>query len=170
MERYGLSADQSQQSFRVNAGAFEFVERAWQHLNPGGRVILTEYGAADLFPVQILHLNHDEFSIHFGHVKACAEKVGFTCELFSLADFLKIDEQTLMLAGNDEHIISLNHILSKFALKVPYAALSKTDFQTQFGSALQKIAVTGPRFLPLSRGFYFGPRIDEFMVLIMTKP
>lgn len=170
LERYGLSADQSQQSFRVNAGAFEFVERAWEHLHPGGRVILTEYGAADLLPVQILHLNHDEFSIHFGHLKACAEKVGFTCELLSLADFLKIDEHALMLAGTDEHIICLNHILSRFDLKVPYAALSKTDFQTQFGPALETIEVTGPRYLPLRRGFYFGPRIDEFMVLIMNKP
>lgn len=170
LERYGLSVEQSPQSFRVNAGAFEFVERAWEHLNPGGRVILTEYGAADLLPVQILHLNHDEFSIHFGHVKACAEKVGFTCELFSLADFLKIDEHTLMLAGTDEHIICLNHILGRFDLRVPYAALSKTDFQSQFGPALETVEVTGPRFLPLSRGFYYGPRIDEFMVLIMTKP
>ena len=169
LEKYGLSVDHSQQSFRVNAGTFEFIERAWKHLNPGGRVILTEYGAADLFPVQILHLNHDEFSIHFGHVKACAEKVGFTCELLSLADFLRIDQHALMLAGTDEHIISLNHILNKFALKVPYAALSKTDFEKQFGPSLEKIEVTGPRFLPLSRGFYYGPRLDEFMVLIMTK-
>jgi hypothetical protein len=170
LERYALPVGQSPQSFRVNAGAFEFVERTWEHLNPGGRVILTEYGAADLLPVQILHLNHDEFSIHFGHVKACAEKVGFTCELFSLAEFLKIDEHTLMLAGTDEHIICLNHILGRFGLKVPYAALSKTDFQRQYGPALETIEVTGPRFLPLSRGFYYGPRIDEFMVLVMTKP
>ena len=170
LARYGLPGEQVEQSFRVNAGAFEFVERAWQHLNPGGRVIMSEYGAVDLLPVQILHLNHDEFSIHFGHLKTCAEKVGFTCELLSLAEFLQIEEQVLMLAGNDEHIICLNHVLSRFGLRVPYAALTKSDFDAQFGSALEKMEVTGPRFLPLSRGFYFGPRIDEFMVLIMSKP
>jgi hypothetical protein len=168
--KYNLRVDDETESFRINSGVFEFVERAWEHLYPGGRVIMSEYGSIDQLPLQMLHLNHEEFSIHFGHVKSCAEQVGFVCRLVPLAEFLEFDEQSLMLSGHDEHIICLNHILRRFDLSLPFAAITKADFDAQFQTALERIQVTGPRFLPLSRGFYFGPRIDEFMVLIMSKP
>lgn len=168
--KYNLTVDDETQSFRINSGVFEFIERAWEHLSPGGRVILSEYGSTDQLPLQMLHLNHEEFSIHFGHVKSCAEQVGFVCRLLPLAEFLEFDEQSLMLAGHDEHIVCLNHILRRFDLSLPFAAITKADFDAQFQTALERIQVTGPRFLPLSRGFYFGPRIDEFMVLIMSRP
>ncbi|HEY5885873.1 MAG TPA: SAM-dependent methyltransferase [Pyrinomonadaceae bacterium] len=170
LKKYGLSVDDAPESFRVNSGVFEFIERTWEHLRPGGTAILTEYGYVDDFPVQILHLNHEEFSIHFGHVKTCAERVGFTCRLLSLVDFLQIDYDIPVLAGNDQHIVCLNQVLKRFNQSLPFAAITKSDFKAQFKASLDQIDVTGPRFLPLRYGCHYGPPLNEFMVLIMHKP
>ena len=170
LRKYGLSVDAAPDSFRINSGVFEFIERSWEHLRPGGTVILTEYGTVDTFPVQILHLSHEEFSIHFGHVKTCAERVGFSCSLISLVEFLDIDEYARVLAGNDQHIICLNHVLKRFDQSLPFAAITETDFKAKFQKTLEKIGTNGPRFIPVRHGYYYGPPLNEFMVLIMNKP
>src|SRR5262249_29810034 len=94
IEKYALSVDDAPDSFYVNAGVFQFLERAWTHLKPGGLLILSEYGGESLYPVESFHLNHSEFSIHFGHVVRCARKIGFTCRLSALTEFLGIDDRT----------------------------------------------------------------------------
>ena len=48
LDKYDLSDKDAPDSFLVNAGAFRFIERAWKHLNPGGTLIVTEYGAEHL--------------------------------------------------------------------------------------------------------------------------
>ena len=170
LEKYRLPVDGAPSSFRINSGVFEFVERAWEHLNAGGTVIVTEYGFPDKFPVQILHLSHEEFSIHFGQVKMCAERVGFTCRLLTLVEFLKIDEEVSVLAGTDQHIVCLNHVLNRFNQSLPFAVVTETDFRAKFQATLEEMRITGPRFLPLRKGYHYGPPINEFMVLIMQKP
>ena len=170
LRKYDFCLDGAPDSFRLNSGVFEFIERSWEYLRPGGTAILTEYGGLDDFPVQILHLNHEEFSIHFGHVKTCAERVGFHCRLLSLVEFLQIDVDTLILAGNDQHIVCLNHILKRFNHKLPFAAVTKSDFTSKFQGVLEQIDLTGPRFIPLRHGYHYGPPLNEFMVLIMHKP
>ncbi len=170
LEKYGLPLHDLPASFKINSGVFEFIERAWDHLQPGGTAILTEYGFVDGFPVQILHLNHEEFSIHFGHVKACAERVGFSCRLLPLIEFLRIDEAVPVLAGTDQHIICLNHILTRFNQNLPFAAITESDFKANFQPTLEAINIAGLRFIPLRYGYHYGPPLNEFMVLIMNKP
>ncbi|HKO62064.1 MAG TPA: SAM-dependent methyltransferase [Pyrinomonadaceae bacterium] len=170
LEKYGLPIHDAPASFKINSGVFEFIERAWEHLQPGGTAILTEYGFVDGFPVQILHLNHEEFSIHFGHVKACAERVGFSCRLLSLIEFLQIDEQIPVVAGTDQHIICLNHVLKRFNQSLPFAAITKSDFEAKFQTAFEATNASGVRFISLQHGYHYGPPLNEFMVLIMDKP
>lgn len=170
LKKYGLPFDDAPASFRINSGAFEFIERAWEHLHPGGTGVVTEYGFPDRFPVQILHLNHEEFSTHFGYLKLCAERVGFTCRLLSLIEFLQIDEDRPVLAGNDQHVLCLNHLLKRFNQCLPFAAITESDFRAKFQRTLEKIGTTGPRFIPLRHGYHYGPPLNEFMVLVMQKP
>ena len=154
----------------MNAGAFQFIERAWEHLAPGGTLIISEYGAARRYPEQSYHLNHEEFSIHFGHLAACAGKVGFHSRLLTLKEFLAMDDQVLVLDGREEHLICLNHVLEKFGETLPYAVITKTEFEKRCQGIAEQIGLTGFSFSPLWRGYHFGPRIDDFMVLIMNKP
>jgi SAM-dependent methyltransferase len=170
LEKYGLDEPTNGEAFLVNAGVFRFIERAWEHLSPGGVVIMSEYGRVDRFPAQSYHLNHEEFSIHFGHVQKCARKVGFECRLLLLKDFLEVDDQVLMLDGQEEQIQCLNYVFQKHGSSLPYALISRNEFQQLFQGLVDRIGLTGFSFSPLASGFHYGPRLDDFMVLIMTKP
>src|SRR5262249_28504724 len=81
IEKYGLTVDDARARFYVNSGVFEFLEHAWTHLRPGGLLVLSEYGSKTRYPVESFHLNHSEFTIHFGHLIECARKIGFDCRL-----------------------------------------------------------------------------------------
>jgi hypothetical protein len=170
LERYDLDALLNADAFLVNTGVFRFIERAWQHLNPGGVVIMSEYGSVDTFPLQSYHLNHEEFSIHFGHAQKCARQVGFECRLMTLKDFLGMDDQLPMLDGQEEHIRCLNHVFQRHGTSLPYALISQHEFQKSFKELADQISLTGVSFSPLANGFHYGPRINDFMFAIMTKP
>lgn len=170
LEKYGLSDTNAPDSFLVNAGAFRFLERAWIHLRPGGTLIVSEYGALQHYPARSFHLNHDEYTIHFGHLYTCATKIGFKCKLMTLQDFLGFEDDVLVLDGREEHILCLNHVLRNYGVTLPYAVIAKSDFERECLPIAKQIELTGYSFSPLKNGFYFGPNINDFLVLIMDKP
>ena len=170
LNRYELRTTGAPDSFLVNAGAFRFIERAWKHLTPGGTLIVSEYGAEHRYPARSYHLNHDEYSIHFGHLVACATKVGFQCRLLTLKDFLSLDDGIEVLNGREEHILCLNHVFKNYGLTLPYAVISKSDFERQCETVAREINLTGYSFLPIRMGYHFGPNVNDFFVLIMNKP
>ena len=170
MEKYDLSDKDAPDSFVVNAGVFRFIERAWKHLNPGGTLIVSEYGAEHRYPVASFHLNHDEFTIHFGHVIRCATRVGFQCRLLTLKEFLGLDDEVLVLNGREEHLLCLNHVLKNYGEVLPYAVISKSDFEKRCAGIVEQTGLIGYSFSPLRKEYYFGPNIKDFFVLIMNKP
>ena len=170
LDKYNLSDKGAPDSFLVNAGAFRFIERAWKHLKPGGTLIVSEYGAADLFPAQCYHLNHEEYSIHFGHLAACAAQVGFQCRLLTLKEFLGLDDEVPVLNGREEHLLCLNHVFKNYGHVLPYAVISKSDFEERCQEVVEETGLIGYSFSPLSKGYHFGPGIKDFLVLIMNKP
>lgn len=169
VERYGLNTEGAPASFLVNAGAFNFIERCFEHLAPGGSLLVSEYGTAEQYPVEAHQLNHEEFSIHFGHLAACAAKVGFKCRLLTLKEFLAVDDSILILNGRQDHFLTLNHVLKKFGESLPYAVISKSEFEKGFQAIVERIELKGFSFSALRAGYHAGPRIDDFMILIMTK-
>lgn len=170
VDKYELSDKDASDSFLVNAGVFRFIERAWEHLNPGGTLIVSEYGAEDRYPAASFNLNHDEYTIHFGHVAACAAKVGFKCRLVTLKEFLDLDDEVLVLNGREEHLLCLNHVLKNYGHVLPYAVISKSDFEKQCGRVVEQTGLIGYSFSPLRTGYHYGPNIRDFFVLIMQKP
>ena len=170
VEKYGLSDTNAPDSFLVNVGAFRFLERAWKHLKPGGTLIVSEYGSVQHYPARSFHLNHDEYTIHFGHLYTCATSIGFECKLMTLRDFLGFDDDVLVLDGREEHILCLNHVLRNYGVTLPYAVIAKSEFERECLAIAEQIELTGYSFSPLKNGFYFGPNINDFLVLIMDKP
>jgi hypothetical protein len=170
LKKYNLSDKNAPGSFVVNAGAFDFIERAWQHLKPAGTLIVSEYGAEQGYPTECYHLNHAEYSIHFGHLAACAKIVGFQYRLLTLTEFLGLDDEVLVLLGRDEHLLCLNYIFKNYGQILPYAVISKSDFEDRCQRIVEETGLIGYSFSPLNKGYHFGPRIKDFMVLIMTKP
>jgi 2-polyprenyl-3-methyl-5-hydroxy-6-metoxy-1,4-benzoquinol methylase len=170
VEKYQLSVESAPDSFLVNAGVFQFIERAWKHLSPGGALVLSEYGNVSRYPVESFHLNHAEFSIHFGHVMECARAIGFQCQLQTLKEFLGIDDRVSELSGREEHLQCLNHVLKKHGMSLPFALISENDFEARFRELADRIELAGVSFKPLLNRFHYGPNVDDFMVLIMSKP
>lgn len=169
VDKYNLSNKNAPASAVVNVGAFRFIERAWKHLNSGGTLIVSEYGAEDLFPTQCYHLNHEEYSIHFGHLAACAEQVGFQCRLLTLKDFLGMNDEVPVLNGREEHLLCLNHVFKNYGHALPYAVISKADFEAQCQRIVEETGLIGYSFSPLNKGYHFGPPVRDFLVLICHK-
>ena len=170
LRKYDLTTEGTPTNFKINVGAMMFIERCWNHLNPGGTLVLSEYGSATRYPVQAYHLNHEEFSIQFSHLAECATKIGFDCRLLSLREFLALDDEVAVFSGREEHLLCLNHIVKQHGITFPYAIFSQDEFKKRAGGISEEIELRGISFLPLNKGFYFGPRIEEFMVLIMKRP
>ena len=170
IEKYALSVEDAPGRFYLNTGVFRFLARAWEHLAVGGALIVSEYGSESRYPVESFHLNHSEFSIHFGHLAECARKIGFHCRLESLRDFLDIDDGKLVLNGREEHIRCLNHVFEKYGMSLPFALFSEGDFKARFGELAARIRLDPVRFLPVRSRFHYGPDIRDFLVLIMNKP
>jgi SAM-dependent methyltransferase len=170
MDQYGLWEKDAPDSFVVNAGAFQFIERAWKHLRPGGTVIVSEYGAENRYAARSYNLNHDEFTIHFGHLAKCATSVGFQCRLVTLKEFLDFDDDVFVLNGREEHLLCLNHVFKNYGQALDYAVISKSDFEKRFQRIVEETGLIGYSFSPLNRGYHFGPNIRDFLVLIMNKP
>ena len=170
VETYALEVADAPSRFYVNAGVFQFLERVWLHLKPGGVVILTEYGSDSAYPTEAFHLNHPEFSIHFGHLATCARKIGFRCQQQTLKEFLTIDDRQLVLNGREEHLYCLNQVFQKHDVSIPFALFTEREFEAKFGALAARMNVGPIRFLPLSTNFYYGAEIDQFLVSILTKP
>ncbi len=170
LQKYGLSHKDAPDSFVVNSGAFRFLERAWKHLTPGGTLIVSEYGSEHRYAARSFNLNHDEYTIHFGHLVQCAARVGFHCRLMTLKEFVGFDEDVLVLNGREEHLLCLNHVLRTYGETLPYAVISRSDFESRCNRVVDDTRLIGYSFSPLRRGYYYGPNIRDFFVLIMTKP
>lgn len=168
--KYGLSTEGAPERFYVNVGVFRFLERAWEHLAPGGALIISEYGSETRYPMETYHLNHPEFSIHFGHVAECARSIGYNCGLRSLVEFLSIEDSKPVFSGRENHIRCLNHVFERHGVTMPFALFSETDFKAQFGDWARGSGAVPVRFLPLCRNFHYGPNIADFLVLTLTKP
>ena len=169
LNKYDLSDKGAPDSFMVNAGVFRFVERAWKHLNPGGTLIVSEYGAEDRYPVPSFNLNHDEYTIHFGHLAACAAAVGFQTRLLTLKEFVGFDDNVLVLDGREEHLLCLNHVFRNYGEALPFAVISQSDFEKRSAHIVEETGLIGYSFSPLHQGYHFGPNLKDFFVLLMNK-
>lgn len=169
LEKYALAVDDAPDRFYVNSGVFEFLERAWAHLRPGGRLILSEYGSKSRYPVESFHLNHSEFTIHFGHLIECGRKIGFDCRLEMLTEFLRIDDRMPVLCGREEHILCLNYVFEKHGETIPFGLFSELDFNVQFGELTRRVEIGPIRFLPLRSNFHYGPNLNDFFVVTLEK-
>lgn len=169
VRKFQLPIAEAPARFMVNSGVFRFLERAWSHLRPGGMLVMSEYGSESDYPVESFHLNHAEYSIHFGHVAECARRLGFESQLKKLGDFLGIDDNLPVLNGREEHLMCLSHVLAKQGLDLPFALFSEADFNSRYGEAAGRLGIDPVRFLPLSRNFFYGAEIAQFFILLLKK-
>ncbi len=89
--KYGLLGPELHSSFAINVGAIHLLERLSDWLAPDATAILTEYGHLERVPSVVKLGAHDEYTIHFGHLRDVAGALSLSPRVDNLGEFLGAD-------------------------------------------------------------------------------
>jgi ubiquinone/menaquinone biosynthesis C-methylase UbiE len=167
--RYRLPLDDAPERFWLNAGTFRFLEEVSRVLRPGGRAFVTEFGELDRYPVESTHLDHREFSIHFGHARAAAEACGLTASVESVPALLGLDGAVPVLVTNQSFFVVLRAFLRERGVALEKIAYTRPMLEELCRGKLDLSELTGLRFEPAGERV-LGLRPREFKALLLTKP
>jgi SAM-dependent methyltransferase len=152
--------------FYFNLGAARFIKNIFQSLKAGGSAFVSEFGGVASYPDPTVHLNHNEYSIHWGQMAYIAKCLGFkSVELVDLASFLKFNPFEPMLVSD---IYSLQEIFRKFQSKLPSGAYSKQDLKPHL-KKISQAKLQGLEYAPLKDRNHWGPSPYDFQILLLQK-
>jgi guanosine-3',5'-bis(diphosphate) 3'-pyrophosphohydrolase len=169
VRRYGLPIDDAPGLFHVNFGAIAFVEELARVLKPGASAFVTEFGSYTTYPEQSTHLDHPEFSIHFGHLRAAAAKLGLEATLEELPTFIKLDGRVKALQTTQSFFDVLRAFLGEHGIKVEKIAYTEDMFRDLLQGKLELERLEGLRFAPCGQRV-LGLKPPEFKALLVRKP
>lgn len=129
IRRHDLPVADAPDSFYINLGALLLVERLPELLAPGGAAVLTEFGEEHRYPVESKHLDHAEFSIHFGHLRHVARSVGLRAEMEFLIDFLDVERSLQTLATTRPLQRNLRALLAEYGVDMDKRVYTRADLQ-----------------------------------------
>lgn len=169
LQRYGLVLNDAPEEFYFNLGAIKFVANLFNIVRPGGSVFLTEYGQLVTYPIAATHLDHLEFSIHFGHLMKVAGEVGFLAEFVFLLELLNMDRDAMTLATTRTQFASLRALLDSYGITLEKKAYTREMFEELLGSTLKLSDLGGVRFEPVDERC-MGLAPHEFKALLLKRP
>lgn len=165
---HGVSFVDAPDDFWVNAGALRFMGEVARVLAPGGAALLTEFGELDRFPVESTHLDHREFSIHFGHLEAAARKAGLDARVELVPDLLDLQGDVRVLATNRSFFRVLRAFLGERGVKLEKIAYTEDELGRLLAGKVRLEALEGLKLHP-ARERVLGLRPSEFKALIARK-
>lgn len=149
----------------INVGAIWMLENAYNALAPSGRLVVTEYGDLDSAPRAVGFQDHFEYTIHFGHLRQVAEKLGLSPELVNLGEILKFDGEFRML--DLLCLDTLNHVLLPALGRTPIEKKPYDDKQLQSALGDTGGQIHNLKFAPLRKSTDLSP--FRFHVLTGAK-
>ena len=164
-----LAPEHLPDEFHLNVGAFSLIERAWTALAPGGWAFVSEFGEELSFPRLSSHLDHPEFSIHFGHLRAVAQDLGFEAELHLVLDLLGFQRDLMTLATTRGQFLSLRELARRRGARLDKRAYTPEALAQALGDALPLSSLGGLRFQPLEQRV-MGLAPTDFKALLCRKP
>ena len=138
-------------------------------LEPGGTAVLTEYGSESAFPVQSTHLDHPEFSIHFGHLAQAGAQLGLECAVEQLGGLLDLDGSVEVLQTTQSSFESLQALFAHFGVSLRKLAYTREQLSALAGDKLALDQIKGLRFGPCGERL-LGLRPGDFFALTIRKP
>ena len=136
-------------------------------LRRSGAAILTEYGTLSGYPRRMAHLNHDEFSIHWGQIRHIARRLGFRkVELKDLQSFLPFKTQEMMFSGDTE---VLKRVLALRGVALENAAYTRREVESLVRRK-GAMPLKGLQYAPLKDGLHFGSPVAIFKALTLVGP
>ena len=169
VRKYGLPIDDAPGLFSVNLGAISLLEELARVLKPGGTAFLSEFGSYTTYPEQSTHLDHPEFSIHFGHLRVVAARLGLEATVEELPAFIKLDGKVKVLQTTQSFFDTLRAFMAQHGVKLEKVAYTEDMFKELVGGKLELDRLEGIKFTPCGQRV-LGLKPPEFKVLLLRKP
>ncbi|MGE0708120.1 MAG: SAM-dependent methyltransferase [Planctomycetota bacterium] len=169
VRRYGIPIDDAPGLFSLNLGAIRFLEEIARVLRPGGTALLTEYGDQGRYAEASTHLDHPEFSIHFGHLQAVASALGLEQTLETVPNLLGLEDGVEVLHTTQSFFETLRAFLADRGVALEKLAYTPAMFDELLGGKLQRAHLQGLAFGPIGSRV-LGLKPYEFKALLLRKP
>ncbi len=169
VQQYSLNCTAAPEPVPIQVGATRLVEQLARVLKPGGYALLTEFGAKDQFPIESTHLDHAEWSVHFGHLMKVAETLGMTAELVPVPSLLGLREDVWVLASNRTQFRNLRFLLRSLGSDLPKRAMTPEQFAVHCAGKVRADKLEGLQFRPIGERV-MGIVPGEFKALILHRP
>ncbi len=115
----GVNLDDAPDPMYLMTGAFELVARIGTWLAPDGHAVVTEFGDQSAWPKLSTHLDHPEFSTHFGQLHQLAKAGGLEASIEFVIDLLDFDREQKGLATTRSHFRALRALAAAADLELP---------------------------------------------------
>lgn len=136
IRRYGIPVEDAPPRFHLNLGAIRLLEHVASVLRPGGCAVLTEFGEEYGYPKESEHLDHAEFSIHFGQLLQVARRLKLSPRFEFLMDFLDMDRSLQTLATTRPHLRNLQALFARHGRQMLKLAYTREDLLALADGAL----------------------------------
>lgn len=164
--RHGLQYDDAPERFLVNVGAVALLERMPTLLAPGGRAVLTEYGSERAYARAVTLGAHREHTIHFGHLRQAADRLGLSPRLSTLGDWLGFDAAWPCLDFAGFRLLAMVLLPFLGAAELPTLAFDPALLREQIGPVADHLG--NLRYLPLAESETHNP--FRFFALELSAP
>lgn len=168
-QRLEVSLVDAPPSFFLNLGALQLMEHLPAMLKPGGAAWITEYGDQARYPRAASHLDHMEFSIHFGHLAAAAGALGLEASVEDVQDLIGWNRYGKTLASTRSWFAALRAMLADHGLALPKLAWTDKMLAEHLGQALPIAEIGNLRFEPSDQRC-MGLQPHEFKALLLRRP
>lgn len=164
-----VNLDDAPEPFYLMTGAFELIERIAGWLAPGGNAVVTEFGDLSAWPKLSTHLDHPEFSTHFGQLHQAAKGAGLEGNIEFVIDLLDFDRDQKGLATTRSHFRALHALAASVGLELPKLGYTPELLASTVGTKLE-IARIGELRWDRVEDRLMGLVPHEFKALLLRRP
>jgi SAM-dependent MidA family methyltransferase len=157
IKKYTLKIADCPETFYLNVGAFQLLERVADHLAPEGFAVLTEFGEINRYPILSTHLDHPELSIHFGQMAHVAKSLGLEVDVAYVMDVIGLNTDFKALSTTRSYFKCLSALMADHDI-----ALQKIGYTEEMLNTL----TAGKLALEQVGELYFERLEERFMGLV----
>ncbi|MEO7095461.1 MAG: SAM-dependent methyltransferase [Polyangiales bacterium] len=165
----GVNLDDAPDPLYLMAGAFELIERIGTWLAPGGHAVVTEFGELSAWPKLSTHLDHPEFSTHFGQLHQLAKAGGLEANIEFVIDLLDFDRDQKGLATTRSHFRALRALAADSGVDLPKIGYTPELLAQTVGDKLE-LPLVGELRWDRIEDRLMGLVPHEFKALLLHRP
>lgn len=166
---FDLGLEDAPDPFYLTVGAFQLLGRVHAALAPDGVCVMTEFGELSAYPRLSTQLDHPELSIHFGHLRRAADKLGFATQYEYVIDLLDFQRTLRGMATTRSYFRALGHLLGESGVTLEKIGYTEDLFDELIAGKIDKASI-GDLYFDRIEDRLMGLVPHEFKALILRKP